>query len=106
MNIMNNNFFNLVYKIVQTIPCGKVVTYGQIARVIGQPKMSRQVGYALHVNPSPLQIPCHRVVFADGSLAKGFAFGGENAQRLLLESEGIIFSNDNKVDLNIYRWEF
>ena len=67
------NFFETVYKIVKTIPKGKVASYGQIAKLAGNSKMSRQVGWALHVNPSQGEIPCHRVVMKDGSLTKGFA---------------------------------
>ena len=99
------NFFERVYEFVKTVPRGKVVTYGDVARAIGAPRCSRQVGWALHVNPEQGVIPCHRVVFADGSLASGFAFGGEGVQKALLVSEGVKFTADNKVDLKKYRWE-
>lgn len=56
-----------------------------------RPRNARFVGYALHSNPEPGVIPCHRVVFRDGSLAPGFAFGGSERQRLLLEEEGVVF---------------
>ena len=54
--------FEEVYTVVKNIPCGKVATYGQIAALIGRPRAARQVGRALHVNPEPYVIPCHRVV--------------------------------------------
>ena len=57
------------------------------------------MGYALHVNPEPGTIPCHRIVFADGRLAEGFAFGGPEAQRTLLEDEGVAFLANGHVDL-------
>ena len=99
------SFNESVYSIVRQIPRGRVATYGQIARMVGKPRNARFVGYALHVNPEPGVIPCHRVVFRDGSLAAGFAFGGEGAQRALLESEGIGFLADGRVDMPRYVWE-
>ncbi|OGI09689.1 MAG: hypothetical protein A2Y40_05795 [Candidatus Margulisbacteria bacterium GWF2_35_9] len=74
---------------------GKVASYGVVAKQLGI--NPRVVGYALHSNPEPGVIPCHRVVFKDGSLSKGFAFGGEDAQRELLEKEGIRFVSQSKV---------
>ncbi len=84
-------FFERVYEVVKAIPYGKVMTYGDIATILGQPRAARQVGWALHVNPSPETIPCYRVVNRFGQVSKAFAFGGENRQRELLEQEGIIF---------------
>jgi len=89
--------FNEFYKVVSQIPSGKVMTYGQVAMAAGYPRCARQVGYALHKNPDPMTIPCHRVVFKDGSLSKAFAFGGESTQRRLLEMEGVLFTKDGKV---------
>lgn len=102
---MNNHFFNAVYEAVKRVPAGKVTTYGDVARALGMPRCARQVGWALHVNPQPGIIPCHRVVFADGSLSKGFAFGGIDMQRALLEGEGVEISRDYKADLKKYRWQ-
>ena len=98
-------FFERVYSVVKEIPCGKVATYGDVARLCGNTRMSRQVGWALHVNPQPGVIPCHRVIFSDGSLSTGFAFGGKDVQKNLLLSEGVEVSKDYKVDLKKYRWE-
>lgn len=91
-----------VYKFLQTIPKGKVATYGQIATALGNPKLARAVGNILHKNPDPGKYPCHRVVNSKGRLAEGFAFGGAAAQRKLLEGEGISFRLDGTVDLQIY----
>ena len=85
------SFFEEVYKIVKQIPYGKVMSYGDIAEILGNKRMSRQVGWALHANPSPETIPCYRVVNREGKVSKAFVFGGENVQRALLENEGIIF---------------
>ena len=100
-----DSFFEKVYEIVKQVPCGKVTTYGDIARAIGAPRASRQVGWALHCNPYQGIVPCHRVVFRDGSLAEGFAFGGKQVQKALLENEGIAFSEEYKVDMKKSRWE-
>lgn len=97
-------FFDRVYEMVEQIPYGMVATYGQIAGLIGAPRSARYVGYALHSNPRPGEIPCHRVVFADGSLARGFAFGGSDVQRELLEAEGVSFLPDGRVNLAACRW--
>lgn len=97
-------FFESVYQAIRKIPAGKVATYGDIARMCGRPRAARQVGWALHSNPAPVQNPCHRVVFADGSLTSGFAFGGRDVQRQLLAAEGVEVSSDYKVDLSVYRW--
>ena len=99
------NFFEQVYEVVKQVPQGKVTTYGDIARAMGSPRASRQVGWALHVNPYPGVVPCHRVIFADGKLSYGFAFGGIDIQKDLLQKEGVEVSDDYKVDLKKYRWE-
>ena len=83
--------FERVYAAVRLIPRGSVATYGQIARAIGNPRLARVVGYALHVNPEPGVIPCHRVVRRDGAVSPAFAFGGSNRQVELLKNEGVGF---------------
>ena len=100
-----NNFFEAVYEFVKTVPKGRVVCYGDVARAIGAPRASRQVGWALHSNPYQGIVPCHRVVFKDGSLTRGFAFGGREVQKALLISEGVGFKEDYKVDIEKYRWQ-
>ena len=101
---MQENFYRAVYAAVRRIPAGKVATYGQIAMLAGSPRASRIVGGALHRNPEPGNTPCHRVVFRDGSLAPGFAFGGTGAQRALLEAEGVTFLPDGRVDMARHQW--
>lgn len=98
-------FNDAVYEVVSQIPQGRVASYGQIARLVGRPRNARLVGYALHANPRPGVIPCHRVVFKDGSLAPGFAFGGEEAQHDLLLGEGVEFLPDGRVDMRRFCWE-
>ena len=97
------NTFERIYEIVDMIPKGKVATYGQIAKLLGNPRMSRVVGYALHVNPDPEHIPCYRVVNRFGEVSPAFAFGGPNRQRELLEREGIEFIGE-RVDMEKHLW--
>ena len=97
------SFYDKVYEQVVKIPEGKVATYGQIAHLCGSPKASRAVGYALHANPMPGVIPCHRVVNREGAVSEAFAFGGGNRQVELLRAEGVKVTG-KKVDLEKYRW--
>lgn len=90
-----------IYEAVKKIPKGKVATYGQVAKMAGNSKMSRAVGNALHKNPDPDMIPCYRVVNSKGELAGAFAFGGDEVQAKLLMADGIEVV-DNKVDLKKY----
>ena len=99
------NFYDKVYEAVLKIPKGKVATYGQIAALAGKPRAARVVGYALHKNPMPGVIPCHRVVNIQGKVAKSFAFGGDNVQRELLENEGVSFLADGCVDMQKHLWQ-
>ncbi len=92
----DTGFFKRVYDVVKKIPAGKVMTYGEIARIIGT-KDARRVGHALHANRDH-EIPCHRVVNKDGRLAPGYAFGGQNEQRNRLLAEGVGFIDDKHVD--------
>jgi len=91
-----------VYDIVAQIPKGKVLTYGDIAKAASL-KTPRQVGWLLHRNTDPRNIPCHRVIFSDGSLSGNYAFGGRDAQKKWLVSEGVIFKGE-KVDLKKCLW--
>lgn len=93
------NTFEKIYDVVKRIPEGRVATYGKVATAAGNPRWSQVVGYALHANPSPGEIPCHRVVRKDGRVAQSFAFGGEDMQRLLLEGEGVSFIDRFTVDM-------
>lgn len=101
---MSYNTFTRIYEVVKQIPRGCVATYGQIAEIAGNKMWARTVGNALHVNPDPDTIPCHRIVNAKGKVAKSYAFGGEEAQALRLQQEGVRVIN-GKVDLEEYQWE-
>lgn len=94
---------NAVFAYLRAIPKGKVVTYGQIAAHLGNPKWARAVGNILHQNPDPERNPCYKVVSSQGRLADHFAFGGAEGQQKRLEQDGIEVKN-GKVDLAKYRW--
>ena len=96
--------FEKIYKVVCRIPEGKVCTYGQVAKLAGNPRWARVVGYALHVNPAFGVIPCHRVVNRQGRTAPAFAFGGSDMQRAMLEAEGVTFLPDGTVDMKKHTW--
>ncbi len=91
---MAGSFFQSVYAVVARIPCGKVLSYGDIAKLIGYPRRARFVGYAMRVCPEGL--PWHRVVKADGSIA-----GGDFApvREMLLRREDVPFLPDGRVDM-------
>ncbi len=85
--------FKRIYQVVQQIPKGRVASYSWVARK-ARVKDVRLIGWALHQNPDPQTIPCHRVVKKDGSLASSYAFGGPEKQKTLLLKEGIKFKNN------------
>ena len=89
------NFFERIYDIVRAVPPGEVVSYGQVAFLAGNPRMARQVGWALHTCPA--DVPWHRVVRKDGTLP---SFPGEGAdrQRSLLLQEGVLFDENGRVE--------
>lgn len=101
--MMMNDTFERVYEIARQIPFGKAATYGQIARLMGNPRLSRVVGCAMHT--APADVPAHRVVNRLGELCEHFAPLGRESHRLLLEMEGVPFRRDGTVDLDACRWE-
>ncbi len=94
-----------IYEAVKKVPKGRVATYGDIAAMAGNPKMQRAVGNALHKNPDPSTIPCHRVVNSEGKLSGAFAFGGPEVQAERLRAEGVEVTG-NRVDLRRYRIDY
>lgn len=91
-----DSFFQQVYDLVAQIPAGKVVSYGQLARMLGNPRGARAVGWAMRTCPDGLA--WQRVIRADGSIA-----GGE-VQRALLRAEGVAFLPDGRVDFRQSGW--
>lgn len=103
MSEEKGRFFKKVHYICRRIPKGKVATYGQIAVMAGNPRMARQVGWALHSAPSADPMPAHRVVNREGYLSGAGAFATENRQEQLLKKEGVVVK-DRRLDLDIYGW--
>ena len=96
---MENPFFKQVYEIVEQIPYGKVISYGDIAKLLGRPRAAREVGRAMRYCPDVL--PWQRVVMADGSITGGvFA----DIRRGILETEEVSFLPDGRVNMTICRW--
>lgn len=95
--------FDQIREVVKQIPKGKVLTYGDVARMIGT-RDSRKIGWALHGNQDP-EIPCHRVVKKDGYLAKNYSLGGWDWQKELLSKEGVAFIGEHQVDMEEHHWK-
>ena len=92
-----------IYSFLTKIPFGMVVRYKDIAAYLGNKNYARYVGFVLHHNTNPNLYPCYKVVNSKGCLAKNYAFGGINGQKMFLEKEKIIVEN-GKVDLTKYLW--
>ena len=102
------NFYQRVYEMVRQIPYGRVMTYGQIAVLLGKPTASRAVGYALHRTPAGQRIPWQRVINSQGKISPrgaGDKLHEPPLQRVLLESEGIKFNAQGKIRFEQYLWE-
>ena len=90
-----------VVRILKEIPPGRVVTYGQVARLAGSPRAARQVVRILHTMSEKHQLPWHRVVNAKGEISVPDDESRE-VQRMLLESEKVEFLSDGRVDLSVF----
>lgn len=101
---MKQDVFKQIYAIVREIPLGKVATYGLIARLAGNPRWPRVVGYAMSACRDPA-VPCHRVVNRFGGLSDAFTPMGKETHRFLLETEGVGFLSDGCVDLAHFLWD-
>src|SRR5262249_11815382 len=99
------HFYECVYTLVCQVPRGKVVTYGQVAALLGQPRAARAVGYALRFLPEGMDVPWHRVINHRGQISLRTPPESPLLQRLLLEEEGVIFDAEGRVDLTVYRWQ-
>ena len=99
-----NEFSENVYAAVRRIPKGKVANYGTVAFLAGKSHAARGVGFILNRCRESDSVPCHRVVFKDGSLCAGYVFGGQDIQRDMLVSEGVTFLPDGRVDMVACSW--
>lgn len=95
-----DSFFEQVYALVRAVPEGRVVSYGQVAAMLGRPRAARMVGWAMRCSPD--DVPWQRVVMADGTVA-----GGDFAElrRAMLREEGVTFLRDGRVDMKNCRWQ-
>ena len=94
-----------IYTVVSQIPCGRVATYGQIARLAGLPNHARLVGYALNALRQGSTVPWQRVVNAKGTISLRRGGSGHDAlQRLMLKREGVRFDRKGVIDLAAFRW--
>ena len=100
---VTENTFETIWRIARRIPAGRVATYGQLALLAGNPRLSRIAGCAMH--SAPADVPCHRVVNRRGELCAAFLPCGKETHRLLLEAEGVPFLPDGRVDLAAVRWD-
>lgn len=101
---MASAFTQTVYVLTRRIPKGKVATYGQLARLAGNPNAARAVGMAMRTNPDIPKTPCHRVVASDGSLTGYSAGAGIATKRKMLLEEGVVFKG-TKADLRVSGWK-
>ena len=97
------NFYERVYELVRRIPAGKCASYGQLALMLGNPRASRAVGYAMRACRTS-GVPCHRVVDRFGGTKAAFDTFAPGTQRALLEAEGVAFRLDGTVDLEQCLW--
>ena len=99
------NFYDAVYTLVRDIPSGRVMTYGQIATILGAPRAARAVRYALRALGPGTDIPWQRVINSKGGVSARGDVERPTLQYELLEAEGVPFGADGTCDLKLYRWE-
>ncbi len=93
-----------VYALVRACPAGRVTTYGWLGAAVGYPRGARMIGWFMNRTPKGSDIPAQRVINSKGELSGSWAFGQRGRMRALLEQEGIVFSEDGRVDLKRYGW--
>jgi len=96
--------FERIYRLVRQVPPGKVTSYGAIARMLGNPRGARTVGWALHSLPAGSDVPWHRVVNSQGRVSLRHREGADR-QRELLEAEGVVFDERGVIDWERFGWE-
>jgi methylated-DNA-protein-cysteine methyltransferase-like protein len=99
-----SSFYDRVYALIGEVPPGQVVTYGQVALLLGAPRAARAVGYALHFMPEGCGAPWWRVVNARGAISLRGRGAAADLQRRLLEREGVEFDSEGRLDLHARRW--
>lgn len=92
-----------VFALVRACPPGRVTTYGWIGKALGYPRGARMIGWIM--NETPPEVPAQRVINSKGELSGSWAFGERGRMRKLLEAEGVVFSENERVDLKRYGWD-
>ena len=103
MNVDEQSYREKVYEIVRRIPAGKVMTYGQIAEMLGEGYTARTIGYVMHAADTE-NVAWQRVINSQGACSTGKMTMPVNLQQQMLEDEGVVFSDKGKCDLEKYRW--
>lgn len=103
MNINEKSYREAVYQLVRQIPSGKVMTYGQIAEILGEGYTARTIGYVMHAAETE-NVPWQRVINSQGRCSTDKILLPHSIQQKILEDEGIVFSEKGRCDLNVYRW--
>ena len=98
-------FFEKVHRVAEQIPCGRVTSYGAIAKYLGTPKSARMVGWAMNASHNDMTVPAHRVVNRIGLLTGKHHFGGSYLMQQLLESEGVEIEENQIKNLDKYFWD-
>ena len=104
MNVANDKAYReRVYEMVRQIPRGRVMTYGQVAGILGEGYTPRTVGYVMHAAESE-RVPWQRVINSQGKCSTGRLTIPVNLQQDMLEQEGVVFDAKGKCDLRKYEW--
>ena len=101
--VNDSKYRERVYKIVREIPVGRVMTYGQIAEILGEGYTPRTVGYVMH-GADTKETPWQRVINSQGACSTGKMTVPVNLQQQILEDEGVKFNEKGRCDLKIYQW--
>ena len=103
MNVKERDYREKVYELVRQIPSGKVMTYGQIANILGKGYTPRTVGYVMHAAETE-NLKWQRVINSQGACSTGRMTIPMNLQQELLEAEGVVFDEKGRCDLHIFQW--
>jgi methylated-DNA-protein-cysteine methyltransferase-like protein len=101
--VVSPGFHERVHEVVRRVPAGAVTTYGDVATVLGSPRVARHVGWALAALRDD-DVPWHRVINAKGEISHRGDLVRATLQRARLEAEGVVFDRAGKVDLRRFRW--
>lgn len=104
--VVGPGFHDKVYEVVKRVPAGRVATYGDVATVLGSPRVARHVGWALAAVVDRPDVPWHRIINAKGTISARGDVGRVTVQQQRLEEEGVVFDDRGRVDLKVFRHVF